>query len=150
MQEGAVNRRRFLDESISTLRPRYGSIISEYTKNLEQKTAILKDYREKPSLLEILDEYNLQLARLSARIIRYRASFIKRLEEEAKKLNLEISSGKEELKFEYETLSEVKDPSQAMKRYSLRCFQISPDCVGRSSTAKGRSTEFTATSSGFS
>ena len=110
MQEGAVNRRRFLDESISTLRPRYGSIISEYTKNLEQKTAILRDYREKPSLLEILDEYNLQLARLSARIIRYRASFIKRLEEEAKKLNLEISSGKEELKFEYETLSEVKDP----------------------------------------
>ncbi len=110
VQEGAVNRRRFLDESISTLRPRYGSIISEYTKNLDQKNAILKDYRIKPSLLDILDEYNLQLARLSARIIRYRASFIRKLEEEARKLNLDISSGKEELSFEYESLSEVKDP----------------------------------------
>lgn len=110
VQEGAVNRRRFLDDSISTLRPRYGSIISEYTKNLDQKNAILKDYRIKPSLLDILDEYNLQLARLSARIIRYRASFIRKLEEEARKLNLDISSGKEELSFEYESLSEVKDP----------------------------------------
>lgn len=110
VQEGAVNRRRFLDDSISTLRPRYGSIISEYTKNLDQKNAILKDYRIKPSLLEILDEYNLQLARLSARIIRYRASFIRKLEEEARKLNLDISLGKEELSFNYETLTEIKDP----------------------------------------
>lgn len=110
VQDGAAGRRRFLDEAISVLRPRYGTIISEYAKNLDQKNAILRDYRSKPSLLDVLDEYSLQLAGLSAKIIRYRASFIKKLEEEAEKLNLELSSGKENLSFGYETISEVKDP----------------------------------------
>lgn len=120
VQEGAVNRRRFLDDSISVLRPRYGAIISEYAKNLEQKNAILKDYRRKPSLLDILDEYNLRLAKLSADIIRYRASFIKRLEKEAKPLNLDISSGKEELSFEYETLGEVQNPFESSEELMSR------------------------------
>ena len=110
IKEGASARRRLMDTAISQLRPRYASALTDFNRLYENKTRILKDWREKPRLLDTLDEFSDGLARCSASIIRYRASFVERLCEQASPIHREFSGGKEELSLTYRTVSTVKDP----------------------------------------
>ena len=59
MIRGAASlRRRMLDAAITQLRPGYGALIAEYRRLQENKTRILRDWREKPSLLDTLDVFS--------------------------------------------------------------------------------------------
>ena len=79
MKEGASVRRRLMDTAIGQLRPNYAKLAAEYSRLYDQKSAILRDWREKPSLLETLDDFSARMCAVSARLIRYRAAFVKRL-----------------------------------------------------------------------
>ena len=107
----AAGRRRLLDAAISQLRPGYAAVLSDYNKLYENKLRILKDWREKPSLLEPLDDFSESLCRCSARLIRYRAAFARRLNEAAAPIQREFSSRGEELSIGYATVSTVEDPT---------------------------------------
>ena len=107
----AAGRRRLMDEAISQLRPGYAALLADYRRIYENKLRILKDWREKPSLLDTLDDFSESLCRCSARMIRYRASFALRLREAAAPIQREFSSGGEELALEYATVSTVEDPT---------------------------------------
>ena len=109
IREGASVRRRLMDNCISQLRPRYADILNSYSRAYAEKTRILRDSEEMPSLLEMLDEYDHELARLSAELISYRARFIASLAPEAAAIHAEFSGG-EELSIEYKTVSTVSDP----------------------------------------
>ena len=50
----AAGRRKLMDGAISQLRPGYGKLLSDYNKIYENKTRILRDWREKPDLLDTL------------------------------------------------------------------------------------------------
>ena len=78
IKEGAAARRRLMDNAICQIRPRYAEYLSQFNKFYESKTRILKDWREKPSLLDTLDEFSDGMCRSSAQH-RYRASFAARL-----------------------------------------------------------------------
>ena len=106
----AANRRRMMDAAISQLRPGYAALLADYNKLYEDKLRILKDWRERPSLLDPLDEFSDALCRKSARMIRYRASFARRLNEAAGPIQREFSSGREELTIRYATVSTVENP----------------------------------------
>ncbi len=110
IKEGAAARRRLMDSAICQLRPGYASLLADYNKLYENKTRILKDWREKPSLLTALDEFSDGLARCSARMIRYRASFAERLAAAAGPIHRDFSGGKEALSLTYRTVSTVTDP----------------------------------------
>ena len=110
IREGASVRRRMIDHAISQIRPRYRALLTEYNRNYEQKTRILRDWREKPSLLYTLDSFSDALCRLSAQMIRYRASYLKRLEEAAVPIHADFSGSGERLSFHYQTVSTVTDP----------------------------------------
>lgn len=110
IKDGAKARRRFMDMAISQLRPSYAALISEYTRLYEHKKRILLDWHEKPSLLNALDDFSDGMCRCSAKIIRYRAAFSKRLSETAASIHSEFSGSGEELLITYETVSTVKDP----------------------------------------
>ena len=110
IKEGAAVRRRLMDNAISQIRPRYAEILSEFTKLYEHKTRILKDWREKPSLLDTLDEFSDGMARASAHLIRYRAAFCARLNEAAPPIHREFSGDGEKLAIRYQTVSTVRDP----------------------------------------
>ena len=43
IREGAAARRRFLDDGICQLRPKYAAALAEYRRLYEQKTRILRD-----------------------------------------------------------------------------------------------------------
>ena len=109
VKQGAAVRRRLMDNAIGQLRPGYASLLADYNKLYENKTRILKDWREKPSLLAALDEFSDGLARCSARMIRYRASFAERLAQAAAPIHLDFSGGRERLSVTYRTVSTVTD-----------------------------------------
>ena len=69
IRAGAAERRRFLDDAICQLRPKYAAALSEYKRLYEQKTRILRDWEEYPSLLDTLDDFNLRMAQVGAVVI---------------------------------------------------------------------------------
>ena len=110
IREGAAERRRFLDDCICQLRPRYAEALAEYRRLYEHKTRILRDWEEHPSLLDTLDEFNLRMAQTGAMLIHYRAYFIKRLREVTPPIHRDFSGGREELGLSYQTVSTIDDP----------------------------------------
>ena len=110
LRAGAAERRRMMDGAISQLRPGYRKLLTSYNTIYDNKCAILRSWREDPSLLEVLDEFNEGLCRYAARICRYRAAFVKRLEAYAAPVQREFSEGREELTLQYKTVSTVSDP----------------------------------------
>lgn len=115
IKEGAAVRRRLMDNAICQIRPRYAEILSDFNKLLENKTRILKDWRDKPALLDTLDDFSDGLARASAQLIRYRAAFALRLSEAAAPIHRDFSNGQEELAIRYRTVSTVRDPFASAK-----------------------------------
>lgn len=109
IRDGAAARRKLMDLCISQLRPRYALALRDFQKALEGKTRILRDFAEKPSLRELLEEYDYQVCRLSAELIHYRARFIERLGPEAARIHGEFSGG-EALTVSYQTVKTVEDP----------------------------------------
>ena len=111
----AAGRRKLLDSAISQLRPGYGALLADYARLYENKLRILRDWREKPSLLDPLEEFSRSLCLYSARLIRYRASFAARLAALAGPIHREFSGGGEKLEIRYETVSTVTDPTASEK-----------------------------------
>lgn len=115
IKEGAAVRRRLMDNAISQIRPRYAEFLSDFNKLYENKTRILKDWREKPGLLDTLDEFSDGMCRASAYLVRYRAAFAARLNAAAKPVHRDFSGKDEELEIVYKTISSVKDPFAPVK-----------------------------------
>ncbi|MBR3293832.1 MAG: DNA replication/repair protein RecF [Oscillospiraceae bacterium] len=115
IKEGAALRRRMMDNAISQIRPRYAELLAEFNRLYEHKSRILKDWREKPSLLDTLDEFSDAMARVSAQMIRYRAAFSLRLDAAAAPIHREFSGEGEALRLQYETVSTVRDTTASAK-----------------------------------
>ena len=109
IKEGAAERRRLMDNAISQIRPRYAELLSDFNRLYEHKLRILKDWHEKPSLLDTLDEFTDGMCRATAQLIRYRASFVARLNEAAPPIHREFSGEGETLDIKYSTVSTVRD-----------------------------------------
>ena len=107
IKDGAAVRRKMMDNCLSQLRPGYLSALIEFNRLYGHKTRILKDYHEKPSLLELLDDFDLRLAEQSARLIYYRAAFTESLSKKAAEIHEEFSDGTETLTLSYKTVGRM-------------------------------------------
>ena len=110
LKGGSAPRRRLGDLALSQLRPNYDAALTEYTRILEQKGRILKDWRDNPALLEILPEYNTRLCQVGALLISYRARFYEALGKAAAVYHGDFSAGAEDFLLQYKTVSTVTDP----------------------------------------
>ena len=110
MKGGAAARRKYMDLAICQLRPKYAEALANFNRVYEQKTRILKDYRERRDMLDVLDEFSLNLAKYGAELIRYRASWCARAAEAAEKIHGEISGRGEKLSMSYQTVSSIEEP----------------------------------------
>ena len=110
IREGSAARRRFLDGAICQLRPRYAQALAEYGRLYDHKTRILRDWPDRPSLLQTLDDFSLRMAQTGALVVHYRAHFVRRLAEQACAVHRDFSGGREELGLAYQTVSAVSDP----------------------------------------
>lgn len=110
IKAGAAERRSFLDHAICQLRPRYAEALAQYSKLLDHKTRILRDWEKHPSLLDVLEDFNEAMARAGALVIHYRAHFVRKLAEKAAQIQTEFSGGRETLALHYATVSTVRNP----------------------------------------
>ncbi len=110
LKSGASARRKLLDQALCQLRPGYDKALTEYTRLLEHKTRILKDWREYPGLADTLPEFNQRMAQVGAILIGYRANYLEKLARCTANYHLEFSGGREELRLSYKTVSTIADP----------------------------------------
>ena len=110
IREGAAARRRFMDQSLCQLRPRYARALAEYHRLYEHKTRILRDREENPGLLAMLPDFNEGMCRMGAILIHYRAQYCRALDGYAAPAHGDCSGGREKLKLRYETVKTVVDP----------------------------------------
>lgn len=123
IRNGASARRRFLDDCICQLRPKYAAALAEYRRLYEHKTRILRDWTEKPSLLDTLDEFSLRMAQTGAVLIHYRAHFIRKLRETVPPIHGDFSGGREKLELQYQTVKTVDRPEVGMKEIFSRLLE---------------------------
>ena len=109
IKDGASVRRKLMDQCLSQLRPGYLSALTEFNRLYEHKTRILRDHHTKPSLLELLDDFNLRLCQESARLIYYRSAFAGLLGRKAADIHRDFSGGAETLAIRYKTVGGI-DP----------------------------------------
>ena len=110
LKKGASGRRRLMDGVICQLRPNYEAALAEYGRLLDQKSALLRERYDNPSLLQVLPEYDLRMAQTGALVISYRARYVKALAQEAARYHREFSGDSESLELTYRTVSTVTDP----------------------------------------
>ncbi len=116
---GAAERRRCMDLAISQLRPKYAELLTGFNRIYEQKTRILRDYRDRQDMLDVLDEFSLNLAKYGAEMMRYRASWCARAAQTAAGIHEEISGCGEQLRLDYRTVSSVEEPLEMSVREIL-------------------------------
>lgn len=110
IRAGAAERRRFMDDALCQLRPRYHAALTEYNRLYAHKTRLLRDYLDDDPIRQTLPVYNEALVICGASIIRYRAQFAKKLSQIAAVHHRECSGRAETLEIQYETVSTVSDP----------------------------------------
>ena len=101
-------RRKFLNTLISKISPSYFNLLSNYSRLLAQKNALLKSIKNNDSMPALVDEqlnfWDYSLSELSAEIILKRYRFAKLISDMASKHHASISGGKENLTIEYSTV----------------------------------------------
>ena len=135
IREGAAARRKFMDNALCQLRPRYAAALTAYNRAYDHKTRILRDSEERPDLLAALPDFNEQLVRYGAVLVHYRSQFTARLNEYAAMHHRECSGGREELEVRYQTVSSVQDPSAEVSVLTeqLRCHMEAHQAAERAS-----------------
>ena len=123
IRAGAAERRRFLDASLSQLRPRYAAALSEYQRLHEHKTRLLRDCADRPDLLATLPDFNRRMAETGAVLIHYRARFAAVLAKYAAAAHSECSGGRERLEVRYQTVKTVADPLADQKLLVLQLLE---------------------------
>lgn len=113
IEGGPDERRRYLNLALAQAVPAYAGVLSDYTKALEQRNALLKILNERAGAalrpegvskgnadqLEVWDE---TLSRLGAQIILWRIAAVQELEKEAAQTHVKLTHGHEVLRLAYE------------------------------------------------
>lgn len=102
-RDGPKERRRLIDTSLCQLYPKYLSVLADYKKVLDQRNTVLKDARYHSGLIDMIDIYDEQLARLGASIIRTRVNYCESLNKKAADIYKGMSAGREKFSAEYIT-----------------------------------------------
>lgn len=95
-------RRRFLDMELCQLDKIYVSNLVNYNKCLMQRNKLLKEMDLNQSNHELLDIWDLQLAKYGKEIIDRREIFIEQLNQIMQSIHHDLTNGKEQIMIEYE------------------------------------------------
>lgn len=102
IEEGPVERRRYLDMLISQVSPGYVSHLNDYAQTLTQRNALLKMLAERGGDKSQLAIWDGMLARHGAQIMHERIQVICELEAETKRIHYDLTKGKEVLRLIYQ------------------------------------------------
>lgn len=103
IKESPVDRRRFLDISLSQQSKTYFYTLIKYNKLLQQRNKLLKEYKDKPSLDDMLAVVEKSILPCVEFIVKNRKQFVENLVPFAKEQHRLLTRGKEQLDISYET-----------------------------------------------
>ena len=109
IKEGPVERRRFIDISLSQQSRNYFFSLYKYNEILANRNKLLKENYKDENIKEMLVIWDSQLAKEGANIIKKRYEFIEKLSIAAKEAHNSLTDGKENLVLGYESI--VKNDS---------------------------------------
>ncbi len=117
IKDSPSERRRFVDMELSQLDSVYLSMLSGYSKSLEQKNRLLKDaaYKRDGSINELMDIWDEKLLEYGTEIIKKRRVFIEELNQILKEKNREISGNDEELSCIYEPDTDPENYRESLR-----------------------------------
>lgn len=95
------DRRRYLDTALCQVNAEYNAALSEYTKLLSQRNALLKQLQESPGGEEQLDFWDEKLCEQGALILAARASALADLEMLASAIHRDLTAGTDGLRLVY-------------------------------------------------
>jgi DNA replication and repair protein RecF len=103
IKDGPSERRRFMDISLSQIKPMYFHYLQDYNKILKNRNKLLKDQNDIHKLKNVIGIWNEQLADYGSKITCHRNEFLSKIEEYAKIKHRTISGGREEIKIKYKS-----------------------------------------------
>ena len=103
VKDGPSQRREFIDTTICQLKPQYNKVLSDYSRVLAQRAALLKDLPYNAYLNDTLDIWDQHLVRLTATILKTRHTYLRRLSAFAEEIYAGISQSRETLALSYQT-----------------------------------------------
>lgn len=109
IKEGPSERRRFIDITLSQLRPSYFYDLQQYAKVISQRNTLLKEVQNNKSLFDTLEVWNSNLVCIGSRLIKSRSDFIKVLSMIAKENHYKLTDRKEKLDLRYTPSIDIKD-----------------------------------------
>lgn len=109
IKEGPSERRKFMDITISQLKPSYFFNLQQYSKILAQRNILLKEAQYKKTLLDTIGVWNQNLASFGSKIMKTRYEFIEKLAFYSEENHYKLTEGKEKLSIRYD--SSVKTQS---------------------------------------
>ncbi|WP_026895532.1 DNA replication/repair protein RecF [Clostridiisalibacter paucivorans] len=101
IKEGPSERRRFLNDEISQIKPLYRHNLTKYRKILNQRNNLLKQIlqnKQKKYIIEVWDE---QLSKIASEIMYNRIVFINRLSIISRVIHEKLTGKREDLKIRY-------------------------------------------------
>lgn len=113
VKEGPAIRRKFIDNELNQIRPKYHYAINQYNNCLMQRNALLKSAKYSNSAKNTIEVFSEQLADYGSFITEARYDFIKKLGLISKLMHRKITDGKEDLEIIYlHSSKEFIDKSQ--------------------------------------
>ena len=114
-------RRSFTDSAICQLQPKFISLLFEYSKILEQRGALLKDFKMRDiEYDDSIEFWNMMLARDAAQIIFQRRKYIKMLLSHAARFYGEFCDKKESLNLKYQSVPEEIESTEEIEKYIIK------------------------------
>ncbi|MCX7884598.1 MAG: DNA replication/repair protein RecF [Caloramator sp.] len=102
LKEGPAIRRKFIDNELNQLRPKYHHAVLQYNHILLNRNNLLKLSFNKPSVKTEIEVFSEQLAEYGSFIIEARYEFIKKLSMIARLIHRKITNGEEEIEVTYQ------------------------------------------------
>lgn len=121
---GPSERRTFLDEEISQIRPRYKHSLNKYNKILFQRNNLLKQIKYNNKDLKMIDVWNSQLIDSGAEVILSRREFVDKLAVISKDIHTKLTEDNEDLTVEYLPSFQIdKLDKEGIKEKFRKCLE---------------------------
>ncbi len=133
IKNGPGERRAMLDASLCQLKKSYISDLYRYTKLAAEKNAILRDYKGSESENTLLDVYDENLIKSSAKLSALRREYSNELFEKAKKHLYDMSGDSLEFEYKLSGLTSAQEPEEFYQQLIPRSRKR--DIIYRSITA---------------
>lgn len=123
VKDGPRERRDFIDNGISQIKPVYNYNLNRYRKVLFQRNNLLRSNKFKKDLKGLLEVFDMQISKIGTNIIIERDNYIKELAKICKEIHGQITCDKEDLYLEYRSNIPILDNKLEMEHEYLELMK---------------------------